>query len=330
MTNLNAVSPSQVTLTKTGMRRMSDDLRKSGADAAIGRTSGYNAPWELLFIEEGFNIRDELDMEHAENFCRLYMEGVKLPPIDVEVVEVDGVLRLKVLEGHHRYIGAGMAIEQGFELPHLPVIELNGTPKENLLRMYGSTQGKALSPMEKARFYKRMMDDHGMTQVELAKELNTDRANIATLLTLNKAEPELQRMLSDGEIGSTAAIKMIREHGSAGATVAAKIDADAKVEQPESTESETPKQKKPAGLKLKKVAAKSFTKLADTVTSIDWEAVDAQIKGNDTAEVNVVMTVDMVAAFKEFLSAADEVDAHNQEVEANLAKIKAAQEESEK
>lgn len=68
------------------------------------------------------------------------------------------------------------------------------------LALIENIQRQELNPVEEALAYQKLMQDYGLTQDELARQVGKDRSSIANHLRLLKLSPEVQRMLEDGRI----------------------------------------------------------------------------------------------------------------------------------
>jgi ParB family chromosome partitioning protein len=74
-------------------------------------------------------------------------------------------------------------------------------------------QREDLNPMEAAEAYRRLMDEAGMTQNQLAAKIGKSRAAIANALRLMTLPPEIKQMLRDGKLteGHARAILAVDE-----------------------------------------------------------------------------------------------------------------------
>ena len=68
------------------------------------------------------------------------------------------------------------------------------------LALIENIQRQELNPVEEALAYQKLMQDYGLTQDELARQVGKDRSSIANHLRLLKLSPEVQRMLEDGRL----------------------------------------------------------------------------------------------------------------------------------
>jgi len=61
-------------------------------------------------------------------------------------------------------------------------------------------QREDLTALEEAEAYRRLIDEHGLTQEELAKRVGRDRSTIANALRLLRLPDEVKRAVSSGEL----------------------------------------------------------------------------------------------------------------------------------
>ena len=86
-------------------------------------------------------------------------------------------------------------------LKEVPVIIRDYTEKEILeLSLIENIQRENLNPIEEAQAYKRLMDEFGLGQNEVAQRVSKSRPAVANSLRLLKLEENVQKMLIDGQI----------------------------------------------------------------------------------------------------------------------------------
>lgn len=224
-------------------------LRSLSGDknVAVKRVNGFSTTPEMLWIEDGYNVRD-ICPKHVAGFVQSYMNDKFVPPIEVTPVMVNGEHRLKVVEGHHRTLGLWDAVKQGKKIESITVMEVTGNEVQHLARMITSAQGRPLNAIEMAQAYQRFVT-MGLSQAEIADELSVSAVQVSNYLLLVKAPRELQEMVKSGEAKVTNVCNNIRAHGGDIALVMAKEDLNAK---------EQKKEAKAKGLKV--VKANSATK----------------------------------------------------------------------
>lgn len=166
-----------------------------------------------LYIEPGYNVRD-IDQAHVEEFRDAYIAGENVPPLTVQVTK-QGV---KVIDGHHRWHGAKLAQEAGYEI-RLECKDFVGNEAERIAFMVTSSQGRPLEPLERAAAYQRLKNQ-GWESAEIAKKVKRSPSDIDHHLALLTVGDDLIEMVKAGEVAATTAVAMVREHGAKAETVA--------------------------------------------------------------------------------------------------------------
>lgn len=69
-----------------------------------------------------------------------------------------------------------------------------------VLAIVENVQRADLSPLEEAAAYRRLMDDFGFTQAEVAESVGRERSTVANLLRLLALPASVQRLLSEGAL----------------------------------------------------------------------------------------------------------------------------------
>lgn len=184
----------------------------------------HMVPLSTIYIEDGFNIRD-IDMEHVNEFKEAFIAGEYIPPLFVEVTE-KGV---KVIDGHHRYLGALEAVKAGHEIARIECKDFIGTEAEKIAFMITSSQGKPLSPTERAIAYHRLLNQ-GFSIDEIAKKVKRSTSDVRHHLQLAECEPQIKEMVKAREISSSDAITLQKEHGASALQVAQEALKEAKAQ----------------------------------------------------------------------------------------------------
>lgn len=178
-------------------------------DAGIKKSVGFTAPLDKIYVEEGFNIRD-LDEEHVASISESYAAGRKVPAIVVKVTEKG----LKVIDGHHRYLAAVQA-----KLEDVNVDEFVGDALAETSFMITSSQGRNLTPLQRANAYQRMIKD-GATKVDIHKQTGRSRTDIDRHLLLLEASTAVKKALADGKVGLKAVVSELKRAVKEGGTAA--------------------------------------------------------------------------------------------------------------
>lgn len=182
------------------------------------RNNTFLVAFEDLYMEPGYNIRDgEIDQESVDGFCASFMAGAYVPAIGVDITETG----LRVNDGQHRYLGAQKAIslgQTGLMLEVYDVTEL--PPAQRIGRMVKANDGTPTSPIARANAYARMKAE-GMTNDQIAKEVNRSPSDVANFLALAACPEHLKQMVMAGQMSYVMAIELSKEHGEDAPAVAA-------------------------------------------------------------------------------------------------------------
>ena len=138
------------------------------------------------------DLKDAVDDEKLEELAESIKTFGLLQPILVQ--KRDGYY--EIIAGERRWRAA---LKAG--LKEVPVIIRDYTEKEILeLSLIENIQRENLNPIEEAQAYKRLMDEFGLGQAEVAQRVSKSRPAVANSLRLLKLEENVQKMLIDGQI----------------------------------------------------------------------------------------------------------------------------------
>ena len=148
--------------------------------------------------------RKNFDDEKLEELAESIKTFGLLQPI--ESIKTFGLLQpilVQKRDGYYEIIAGERrwraALKAG--LKEVPVIIRDYTEKEILeLSLIENIQRENLNPIEEAQAYKRLMDEFGLGQAEVAQRVSKSRPAVANSLRLLKLEENVQKMLIDGQI----------------------------------------------------------------------------------------------------------------------------------
>ncbi|EOC0011693.1 hypothetical protein ACI0X9_003380 [Cronobacter turicensis] len=201
----------------TSLRQITDLLakvKKEHADiqfdeADVGRNNGFKVAPAWLYVEPGLNLRN-VNVEHAAVFKTMWMRGSRIPPIVVKPVLVDGVTRLKVVDGHHRFAGLMAAIAEGAQIASVPVEEFTGNKAEEVFEMLKSSQGLALKPIERAEGFKRLRA-WDISIEEIAAGSGNNVQTVRRSLLLADAEENVKKLVREEKVSADVVINLLVE-----------------------------------------------------------------------------------------------------------------------
>jgi len=145
------------------------------------------------------------EVEPNRDQPRKYFDDEKLEELS-ESIKTYGILQpilVQRKDGYYEIIAGERrwraALKAG--LKEIPVIIREYSDKEILeLSLIENIQREDLNPIEEAEAYKRLMDEFGMSQEEMAKRVSKSRSAVANSLRLLKLEGDVRKMLVDGQL----------------------------------------------------------------------------------------------------------------------------------
>ncbi|WP_033782694.1 DNA-binding protein [Pantoea sp. 9140] len=186
---------------------------KSKTETNITTRKTYLLGVNELYVELGYNIR-EIDQTHVEEFRDAYIAGEHVPPLAVQVTEQG----IKVIDGHHRYYGAKLAKEAGYDI-RLECKDFVGNEADRIAFMVTSSQGRALEPLERATAYLRLVNQ-GWEPAQISKKVKRSITDVENHLALLTSGDELIALVKNKEVAATTAVALVREHGASAGRVA--------------------------------------------------------------------------------------------------------------
>lgn len=181
-------------------------------DGTLKRADALKVRHADIVVDQNFNTREHGERLHAhiQGIFQFIMDGGQVP--DLEVVPVEGG-KVKVVDGHCRYAAIGLAIAAGKSIEWISVKPFTGDDADRTARIATSNEGLKLTPLETARVYKALRDEHKLGPEDIARKVHKSRQHVDQLLHLADASPEIQQMVADGTVAATEAIKLARNHG---------------------------------------------------------------------------------------------------------------------
>jgi len=180
----------------------------------VGKMTSFAVNPRILEIEEGFNARP-LNMEHVAEMTRALVNGAIFPPLEVRVEDS----HVYIVDGHHRHAAALAAIEQGFDIKSLECRQFRGNNADRVAHMITSASGLPLTPLQLGVQYKKLLG-FGWTEKQIADRRGKSDQHVKDLIQLAESDTDVHQAVNAGEISSTEALKVVKQHGSkAGAVI---------------------------------------------------------------------------------------------------------------
>jgi ParB family chromosome partitioning protein len=190
-----------------------------GGDADLLRAPppavGSSVPIELL-VPSPLQPRRHFAEDELEALAESIRARGVMQPLLVRPAAGDPQ-RYEIVAGERRWRAAQRA-----GVHELPVVLYRLSDREALeLALLENVQRQDLSPIEEADGYRRLIDEFGHTQAELASALGKSRSHIANLLRLLGLPPAVRSLLDAGALsaGHARALLMARDAGAMAKTV---------------------------------------------------------------------------------------------------------------
>ena len=137
--------------------------------------------------------REVFDEAKLEDLSRSIRSSGLIQPIVVRVLEGES---FEIVAGERRWRAAQMA-----GLLRVPVV-VRDVPDDKLLEiaLIENLQRENLNPIEEAEAYRRLIDEHHLTQEDVAVGVGKDRATIANYIRLLALSPEVQAEVVAGTL----------------------------------------------------------------------------------------------------------------------------------
>lgn len=147
-------------------------------------------PIEKIVTQD--NVRQSYNKDALKGLAQSIINVGLLQPV---IVRENDDETFTLLVGHRRYEAARLA-----EVKAIRAIIFDDSESKLALQLIENLQRENLNPIEEALAYKKILEEEGLTQEELAAKLGRPQPNIANTLRLLKLPNAVQTMLINGEI----------------------------------------------------------------------------------------------------------------------------------
>lgn len=145
-------------------------------------------PIEKIVTQD--NVRQGFNKEAIRGLAQSIINVGLLQPV---IVRENSDETFTLLVGHRRFEAARIA-----EVKAIRAIIFDDSESKLMLQLIENLQRENLNPIEEALAYKKILEEDGLTQEELAAKLGKPQPNIANTLRLLKLPPAVQTMLING------------------------------------------------------------------------------------------------------------------------------------
>ena len=174
-------------------------------DTPISSTAEQTTSLPLTKLEPNpLQPRKLFDEEELQTLADSISQHGILQPIAVRKAD-NGFYQ--IIAGERRWRAARLA-----GLRDVPVVVVEADDATTMeLALIENLQRQDLNPMEEAMGYKQLMEDHGLTQEQVAQKVSKSRSAVANALRLITLPAPIARMVADGELsaGHARAVLML-------------------------------------------------------------------------------------------------------------------------
>ncbi|MGI9145800.1 MAG: ParB/RepB/Spo0J family partition protein [Chloroflexota bacterium] len=181
-------------------------------DRGLGRGLGALIPRTTIGVRDvavgdirpnPWQPRTHFDEQGLDELAQSIREHGVLQPVLVSQ-QSDGSFQL--ITGERRWRAVQLA-----GLPTVPAMIKEATPQASLeMALVENIQRRDLNPLEEAHAYRQLLDEHGLTQEQLAQRIGKSRVAVTNTLRLLHLPDDVRQALADGSIteGHARAILM--------------------------------------------------------------------------------------------------------------------------
>ncbi|HEY8476372.1 MAG TPA: ParB/RepB/Spo0J family partition protein [Chloroflexota bacterium] len=173
--------------------------RRSGLGRGLDALLPEERPGGLVEVEvdrirpNPLQPRERVDETALQELAASVREHGVLQPV---IVTHEGDDRYTLIAGERRWRAARLA-----GLSTIPALVKEVTSRERLeLALVENIQRAELTPLEEAAAYRQLMEEHGLTQEEVARRVGKSRVAVANTVRLLHLPPEASAALAQGAI----------------------------------------------------------------------------------------------------------------------------------
>jgi ParB family chromosome partitioning protein len=177
------------------------------------RTDIYSIDPRSIVVEDGFNVRQNFDIDELKEQIKEY--GV-LNPITVIPIGKgeDEIEKYQLVDGERRLRATLAAIAEGADIKRIKAIMLprNTKMEARLIEQVMRNEGKQFNEYEFALMFQRFVN-FGYTITEIAAKFGKSYNYVSNCLELLNLAPEIQERIGKGEISANAVRQIVKING---------------------------------------------------------------------------------------------------------------------
>jgi len=152
-----------------------------------------------------YQPRKQFSKASLEELCESIKQYGVIQPINVRKISPNSY---ELVAGERRLRAAIMA-----GLKEIPAIVINVNDNDSaIMALLENLQREDLSYMEEAEGYNNLINEHGLTQEELAQKIGKSQSTIANKIRLLKLPPMVKKILADNNLTERHARALLKLH----------------------------------------------------------------------------------------------------------------------
>lgn len=185
----------------------------------VSKVTAFNVDPRLVEVEPDFNR--PIKREVVDGFKVTMRQGKKVPALLVRVEDS----RIILVDGEHRVIAANELIAEGVQIVSMIAEQFRGNDVDRILYKLASANENGVSPLNQGLDYIKLRN-MGLTNKMIHEGVGKTVAHIAACIELAESNHDVHNAINNGDISSTEARKVVKEHGSKAGEVIAKAKAE--------------------------------------------------------------------------------------------------------
>ncbi len=182
----------------------------------VSKQTSFFVDLDLIEVEPGFNR--PISRENVDQIKIAWCNGATMPDIEVRV----DAGRIILVDGEHRTIAAKELRAEGIDITRLSAKQFRGSDADRIAHVVTSAQNKQLTPLDAGEQFLKLIR-LGWDNAKISNRIGKSVSHVAKCIALAVSNSDVQEAVRRGDISSTLAGSVVREHGDgAGAIIAEK------------------------------------------------------------------------------------------------------------
>lgn len=165
-----------------------------------------------IVVVDGFNVRRDFDLDELKE--QIKAKGVLNPLTVIAFKDDEGNEKYKLVDGERRYRATMLAISEGADIPYVRAMKArkDASTEELYIQQMMRNEGKKFTEYECAIMFRRLKEEFGYTQNEIAEKFKKSPAFVSKCLSLMDLPIEIQERIINKQISASAAKDIVANY----------------------------------------------------------------------------------------------------------------------